>query len=67
MCPVKEGFIPDSGAICALVTAATGKIPRYFGKPYLETAEFLVNAAEWISSRRRLWATGFTDIALEKQ
>ena len=32
-CPVEGGFIPDSGAICAMVTASTGKKPRYFGKP----------------------------------
>ena len=33
-CPVEGGFIPDSGSICAMVTASTGKKPRYFGKPY---------------------------------
>ena len=27
-CPVEGGFIPDSGAICALVTASTGVEPR---------------------------------------
>lgn len=38
-CPTADGFIPDSGAICALITASTGKTPKYFGKPYRETAE----------------------------
>lgn len=38
-CPTADGFIPDSGAICALITASTGKQPKYFGKPYRETAE----------------------------
>lgn len=33
-CPVEGGFIPDSGSICAMVSASTGKLPRYFGKPY---------------------------------
>ncbi|MBO6159655.1 MAG: HAD-IIA family hydrolase [Firmicutes bacterium] len=36
-CPVsaeKGGSVPDSGAICALITASTGKSPRYLGKPY---------------------------------
>ena len=36
-CPTEDGFIPDSGAIAALVTASTGVAPTYFGKPY-ETA-----------------------------
>ncbi|NLN55200.1 MAG: HAD-IIA family hydrolase [Clostridiales bacterium] len=67
VCPVKEGFIPDSGAICALVTAATGKIPRYFGKPYLETAEFLVNAAGVdFKSSAVVGDRLYTDIALGK-
>ncbi len=37
-CPTEDGFIPDSGSICALITASTGKKPKYFGKPYKETA-----------------------------
>lgn len=40
-CPTENGFIPDSGAICALITASTGKSPRYFGKPHLESAEMM--------------------------
>lgn len=33
-CPTEDGFIPDSGAIAAFVTASTGISPTYFGKPY---------------------------------
>ena len=33
-CPTEDGFIPDSGAIAAAVTASTGVEPTYFGKPY---------------------------------
>ena len=33
-CPTEDGFIPDSGAIAAAVTASTGVAPTYFGKPY---------------------------------
>lgn len=40
-CPTADGFIPDSGAICALITLSTGKNPRYFGKPHLETVEYI--------------------------
>ena len=40
-CPTETGFIPDSGAIAALVTASTGVRPTYFGKPYRETVEMI--------------------------
>ena len=40
-CPTETGFIPDSGAIAAFVTASTGKKPTYFGKPYPETVEMI--------------------------
>ena len=38
-CPTEDGFIPDCGAICSLITASTGIKPRYFGKPWRETFE----------------------------
>ncbi len=40
-CPTENGFIPDSGAIAALITASTGVEPKYFGKPYKETANMI--------------------------
>ena len=40
-CPTETGFIPDSGAIAACVTASTGVTPTYFGKPYPETVEMI--------------------------
>ena len=40
-CPTETGFIPDSGAIAALVTASTGAVPTYFGKPYPETVRMI--------------------------
>ncbi len=40
-CPTETGFIPDSGAIAAAVTASTGVTPTYFGKPYPETVEMI--------------------------
>ena len=42
-CPTEDGFIPDSGSICALVTASTGIKPRYFGKPFKETLEIITS------------------------
>ena len=40
-CPTKDGFIPDCGAICAFITASTGVNPKFIGKPFVETAEYL--------------------------
>ena len=33
VCPVEGGFIPDAGAMMALIRAATGRSPVVFGKP----------------------------------
>ncbi len=35
-CPTDFGFIPDCGAICDMITAATDKVPVYLGKPSKE-------------------------------
>ncbi|MBR6684604.1 MAG: HAD-IIA family hydrolase [Firmicutes bacterium] len=64
-CPVEGGFIPDSGAICALITASTGKLPRYFGKPYEDTLQIIeefsgVTREDMVVVGDRL----YTDIAL---
>ncbi len=40
-CPTEDGFIPDSGAIAAFVTASTGVTPTYFGKPYRTAVEMM--------------------------
>ncbi len=40
-CPAEDGFIPDCGAICAMITASTGVKPKYLGKPYGETIEMI--------------------------
>lgn len=53
-CPTEKGFIPDSGAIAALVTASTGVTPRYFGKPYRETADMIAQKS----------SLNFSDIAI---
>ena len=64
-CPVEGGFIPDSGAICALITASTGKSPRYFGKPHEDTIQIIqeftgVSRDDMVVVGDRL----YTDIAL---
>ncbi len=40
-CPTDTGFMPDSGAIAALITASTNVTPRYLGKPYPEVVEMI--------------------------
>ncbi|MCI8566896.1 MAG: HAD-IIA family hydrolase [Lachnospiraceae bacterium] len=48
-CPTEDGFIPDCGAMCALITKSTGVEPRYLGKPFAETVEMVL---ELTGSRR---------------
>ena len=43
-CPIEGGFLPDCGAICAAMALSTGKKPRFFGKPYKETAEMVMDS-----------------------
>lgn len=38
-CPIDFGFIPDCGAICDMLTAATDKKPVYLGKPNREVVD----------------------------
>lgn len=42
-CPTEDGFIPDCGAMCALITASTGAKPKYLGKPNRETVDYIVD------------------------
>ena len=67
-CPTETGFIPDSGAIAAFVTASTGKTPTYFGKPYRETLDMICEATG--IERERMCIFGdrlYTDIAIGKR
>ena len=67
-CPTEDGFIPDSGAIAALVTASTGKTPTYFGKPYKETVEMISEATGFANSEMCIFGDRlYTDIALGKR
>ena len=40
-CPTEGGFMPDCGAMCALITSSTGVEPKYLGKPCKETVDML--------------------------
>ncbi len=67
-CPTETGFIPDSGAIAAFVTASTGKTPTYFGKPYKETVEMISEATGISTDKMCIFGDRlYTDIALGKK
>ena len=67
-CPTQTGPIPDSGAISAFVTASTGVIPTYFGKPYPQTAEMICEATGVDKSQMCIFGDRiYTDIALGKK
>ena len=67
-CPTETGFIPDSGAIAAAVTASTGAVPRYFGKPYEDTVSMICEVTG--CSKEEMCIFGdrlYTDIALGRR
>ncbi len=67
-CPTETGFIPDSGAITAFITASTGKTPTYFGKPYRETIEMICEATGVDRTKMCIFGDRlYTDIALGKK
>lgn len=41
-CPTEAGFIPDCGAMCDLIRKSTGAEPKYLGKPFFETMEYVL-------------------------
>lgn len=67
-CPTEDGFIPDSGAIVALITASTAKTPTYFGKPYVETINMISEVTGFARSDMCIFGDRlYTDIALGKK
>ena len=66
-CPTEDGFIPDSGAIAAAITASTGVKPRFFGKPYADTAEMILSYTGFEAKDACIFGDRlYTDIALGK-
>jgi len=67
-CPTEDGFIPDSGAIAALITASTGVTPRYFGKPHRSTVEMISEATGVPAAQMCIFGDRlYTDIAVGKR
>jgi HAD superfamily hydrolase (TIGR01450 family) len=50
-CPVKGGFIPDCGAMCAAIELSTKVSPKFVGKPFAETVDMIVDATGFDKSR----------------
>ncbi len=68
VCPTEDGFIPDSGAIAAALTAATGVTPRFFGKPGEETISMILELTHSIPEECCVFGDRlYTDIALGKK
>ena len=38
VCPTWYGYVPDCGSVCQMLTKATGRTPRFIGKPQPEMA-----------------------------
>lgn len=63
-CPVTFGFIPDCGSICGMIKNATGREPRFIGKPEssmvdIVRAKYGYHAEETVVVGDRL----YTDVA----
>lgn len=63
-CPTEQGFIPDCGSMCALVSLSTGQEPKYLGKPFAETVELVLEKTGY--KRNEIAFVGdrlYTDVA----
>ncbi len=65
-CPVENGYIPDVGSFCAMISLSTGgKKPKALGKPYGETVEMIMRRTGW--KKEEIVFVGdrlYTDIAV---
>ncbi len=67
-CPTETGFIPDSGAIAAFITASTDVTPRYFGKPYEDTVTMIGEVTGFARDEMCIFGDRlYTDIALGRR
>ncbi len=67
VCPMEGGVMPDSGALCALLTACTNRKPKYFGKPEHETAAMIEHLFHIPPEKTAIVGDRlYTDIALGK-
>lgn len=63
-CPIDFGFVPDCGAICGMLEAATGRAPSYLGKPSAAVVDLCLS--RYAFSKEETLVVGdrlYTDIA----
>ena len=63
-CPTIDGFMPDCGAMCELITKSTEVKPKYLGKPFKETVDMIVESTGY--KREEIAFIGdriYTDVA----
>ena len=66
-CPTEDGFIPDCGSICSMITASTGVIPEYFGKPSHHTLKYVLKDTGFCEEEIAFVGDRlYTDIAIGK-
>jgi len=47
VCPLEDNkVLPDCASICAMLTYATGRKPKFIGKPFAETAAYIQDATK---------------------
>ena len=66
-CPTEDGFIPDCGSICSMITASTGVVPQFFGKPSYHTLKYVLKNTGF--KEEQIAFVGdrlYTDIAIGK-
>lgn len=64
-CPVEGGFIPDCGAIAALVQASTGVTCEFFGKPSPHTLQYILDTTGFLPEEIAVVGDRlYTDIAV---
>lgn len=64
-CPTEDGFIPDCGSICSMITASTGVVPEFFGKPSNHTLKYILENTKF--KEKEIAFLGdrlYTDIAI---
>jgi len=65
VCPLEGGaFLPDCGSICRMLEHATGVPPKFVGKPFSETVEYILATAGTAAEKTALVGDRlYTDIA----
>ncbi|MBU3114266.1 HAD-IIA family hydrolase [Clostridium lacusfryxellense] len=66
-CPTEDGFIPDCGSICSMITASTGVVPEFFGKPSHHTLKYVLKDTGFLEEEVAFVGDRlYTDIAIGK-